>query len=207
MPKGVDASTGRGTRFKDRVGTRHGRLTFTRHVGEDHHRHQVWEARCDCGTIIETAVTAKTRSCGCLRREVAAETQRRKALPPEVRAANLANSRVMSRAKRKSDPLARMQARLSRLHRHALRQVGAIKTSPTFEQLGYTAEQFVVHIERQFGPGMGWHNMDRWQLDHVIPVSEATNEADVVALNQLPNLRPMWSAENNRKRNKRETLL
>lgn len=100
-----------------------------------------------------------------------------------------------------------MQARLSRLHRHALKQVGAIKTSPTFEQLGYTAEEFVVHIERQFVKGMGWNNMGDWQIDHIIPVSEAKNEADVVALNQLPNLRPMWSKENNRKKAKRTSLL
>jgi len=43
-----------------------------------------------------------------------------------------------------------MQSRLSRLHRHALAQVGAIKTSPTFAELGYSAKEFVVHIERQF---------------------------------------------------------
>jgi hypothetical protein len=100
-----------------------------------------------------------------------------------------------------------MQARLSRLHRHALRQVGAIKTSPTFEQLGYSVEEFVTHIERQFCHGMGWHNMSEWQIDHIVPVSEAKEEADVVALNQLSNLRPMWAHENNRKKNKRLSLL
>lgn len=100
-----------------------------------------------------------------------------------------------------------MQARLSRLHRHALAQVNAIKTSPTFEQLGYSVDDFVAHIERQFVPRMGWHNMSKWQIDHIVPVSEAKTEDDVIALNQLSNLRPMWSHENNAKKNKRSNLL
>jgi hypothetical protein len=100
-----------------------------------------------------------------------------------------------------------MQARLSRLHRHALKQVGAIKKSPTFEQLGYTVEEFVRHIERQFLPGMGWHNMSEWQIDHIVPVAEAATERDVIALNQLPNLRPMWATENNAKKARRVSLL
>lgn len=100
-----------------------------------------------------------------------------------------------------------MQARLSRLHRHALALAGAIKTSPTFERLGYSAADLAAHIERQFARGMGWHNMDRWQIDHIIPASRAKTEDDVVALNQLSNLRPMWAPENNRKKDRRLTLL
>lgn len=100
-----------------------------------------------------------------------------------------------------------MHARISRLHRHALSRVGGIKSSPTFEQIGYSAEDLVRHIERQFAGGIGWHNMNEWQIDHIIPVSTAENEADVVALNQLSNLRPMWALDNNRKKDRRSTLL
>jgi hypothetical protein len=85
--------------------------------------------------------------------------------------------------------------------------VGAIKSSPTFDQLGYSVCEFVAHIERQFLPGMGWHNMRDWQIDHIVPVSEAKTERDVVALNQLPNLRPMWAKENNAKKARRVSLL
>lgn len=136
-----------------------------------------------------------------------AAIQRAKALPPEIKQENVRQSAARQRARRGADPVKVMHARLSRLHRHALRQVGAIKTSPTFQQLGYSAEEFVTHIERQFVKGMGWHNMDQWQIDHIRPVSEAKDESDVVALNQLPNLRPLWSKENNAKKARRETLL
>lgn len=136
-----------------------------------------------------------------------AAIQKAKALPSELKLAAVKRNAANQRAKRKSDPLKAMQARLSRLHRHALAMVGAIKISPTFEQLGYTVEDFVEHIERQFVKGMGWHNLAEWQIDHIIPVSEAKTETDVVALNQLSNLRPMWARENNAKKAKRVSLI
>lgn len=207
MTQGVNPKTGRSYRFKDRSNTRHGRLLFLRAIGESPNRQQIWEARCDCGALTTTTTPTQTKSCGCLQKEVMAAIQRAKALPKDEKARRVAQNAARQRARRRTDPLKAMQSRLSRLHRHALAQVGAIKTSPTFEQLGYSAEQFVAHVERQFAKGMGWHNMGEWQIDHIIPVSEATNEADVVALNQLSNLRPMWSPENNSKKDKRLHLL
>ena len=207
MPKGLNSLSGVGVRFVDRAGVRSGRLVFTRCVGENAHRQKVWEAICDCGSVTQTARPHATKSCGCLQREVAASIQRAKALPVEQRCAAIAKNRKVQREKRRSDPLKAMQARLSRLHRHALKHVGALKTSRTFDHLGYTVTQFVNHIERQFLPGMGWHNMNEWQVDHILPISHAATEADIVALNQLSNLRPFWAKENNLKRNRRTVLL
>lgn len=194
----------------DRLGKRFGRLLVVERVGVNKHGRVAWKCICDCGrevVISGDRLGKGTRSCGCLQREVAASIQKAKALPPEEKARRVAENAKRQRARRKADPLKAMQARLSRLHRHALARVGAIKTSPTFEQLGYTAEDFVAHIERQFLKGMGWHNMDQWQIDHIVPVSEAKTEDDVVALNQLSNLRPLWASENNAKKAKRVSLL
>jgi hypothetical protein len=207
MPRRVDKNTGKGFMFKDRCGQRNGRLVFIRNLGVDKHKHHVWEARCDCGVITTTTTPNKTKSCGCLQREKAAERQRMMALPLEIKRQNRKASAAKQREKRKCSPIAVMQSRLSRLHRHALMQVRAIKTSPTFEQLGYTAKDFVIHIEKQFINGMGWHNMSEWQIDHIVPVSEAKSVDDVIALNQLSNLRPLWADENNRKKNKLMTML
>lgn len=207
MASGIDAATGRSHRFKDRTDTRNGRLLFTRYLGENAHRHTVWEAICDCGNTTQTTRPSVTQSCGCLQREVMAAIQSAKALSPEERRRRLELNRKCQRQRRKSDPLLAMQARLSRLHRHALSQVGAIKSSPTFEQLGYTVAEFVRHIERQFLPDMSWSNMPEWQVDHIIPISTARTVADVVALNQISNLRPMWAVENNAKKDKVLTLL
>jgi hypothetical protein len=207
VPRRIDPATGRGYRFKDWAGVRCGRLVFTRHVGINKHKHQIWDARCDCGNTTQISNPGKTLSCGCLQREAAANTQRLKALPKDEKLRSVLANRRRQHQRRRTDPLIAMHARISRLHRHALTMVGAIKTSPTFEALGYTVEAFVSHIERQFLRGMGWHNMSQWQIDHIVPVSTAKTEQDVVALNQLSNLRPMWAKENNGKRARRLSLL
>lgn len=191
-------------------GQRFGRLVAIHRVGNNRHGHTQWKCQCDCGAecIVAGVTLGKgTKSCGCLQKEIAANTQRAKALPPDEKRRNLLASAARQRARRKSNPLAVMQARVSRLHRHALAKVGAIKTSSTFDQLGYSVSEFVAHIERQFSKGMGWHNMCDWQIDHIIPIASAKTVDDVVALNQLSNLRPMWSKENNAKKHKRLSLL
>ena len=203
----INPATGAGYRFKDRTGKRSGRLVFTRVVGETRHKHKIWEAKCDCGVVTQTASPHSAKSCGCLHRENSAESCRERAQPDDVRLAKAKANVIKQRARRRRDPLCVMQSRLSRLHRHALAQVGAIKTSPTFEALGYTASEFVTHIEAQFCGGMGWHNMADWQIDHIIPMSSARSVDDVVALNQLSNLRPLWASENNAKKDKRDYLL
>lgn len=208
MVQGVDKTTGRSYARKDRVNTRNGRLVFLREVGIDRHKHIVWFAQCDCGNTTETSTPHVTKSCGCIQREIAAaRCKERRRFSDEERAARKRESGRVERKKRITNPLKAMQARLSRLHRHALSRVGSLKTSPTFAQLGYTVGDFVAHIEKQFLPGMGWHNMSDWQIDHIIPVSAASSLEDVISLNGLANLRPMWSDENNKKRAKREFLL
>lgn len=200
MPKAVDIS-----------GKQFGRLTAIRRDGSNVHGHVLWDCVCQCGRRSRVEGTSlrkgATKSCGCLHREVAAQTQIAKAMPLEdkVRARRVA--RAKQHARRRTDPLVAMQARLSRLHRHALAAVGAPKTSPTLESLGYTLRAFVAHIERQFLPGMGWNNLSRWHVDHIIPISTAKTKADVVALNQLSNLRPLWSVQNLEKRARRTLLL
>ena len=208
MAKGIDKETGRNHRRIDRTGTRNGRLVFIKEVGLNNHRHTVWFAQCDCGNTTKTATPSKTKSCGCLQKETAAErAASRRVYTDEERKERVRLHRAAQREKRKRCPARQMQARLSRLHRHALSQVCAIKNSPTFEELGYTVDQFVFHIERQFTDGMSWSNMSKWQIDHIVPVASAKTRDDVIALNQLSNLRPMWANENNKKRDKMESLL
>lgn len=195
----------------DLSGQTFGRLMVISRFETDGHGHVTWNCLCKCGNAAVVSGNSlrrgATQSCGCLHKETIAAIQRSKALPIEQKRTNVKASAARQRLRRKTDPVKAMQARLSRLHRHALSQVSAVKNSRTFEQLGYTAEQFVIHIERQFPKGMGWHNMSLWQIDHIIPISRAKTEQDVVALNQLSNLRPMWAKENNKKKAKRITLL
>ena len=208
MAKGIDKKTGRSHRRIDRTGQKNGRLVFVREVGVSKHKKPIWLAICDCGSEVETQTPHKTKSCGCLRSELAAQrASARRVLSDEQRVESAKRNAARQREKRKHCPVKNMHARISRLHRHAISRVNAIKTSSTFEALGYSVGDFVVHIERQFKDGMSWQNMADWQIDHIIPISSAKTEQDVIALNQLSNLRPMWAWENNRKKAKREVLL
>lgn len=59
------------------LGQRFGRLTVLEDLGKDNRGKPLWLCRCDCGAEVQrnTMVlrTGKTRSCGCLRKETAAE--------------------------------------------------------------------------------------------------------------------------------------
>ena len=206
MTKGVNKTTGKSCRFIDRTGSRNGRLVF---VGFDSiDKRTYWKAVCDCGNRTTTLTPTITKSCGCLRIErmrVLGLSSRK--YNDEQRKEIRKQRRAIDKAKVKACPIKRMAGRLSRLHRHSLSKINAIKTSSTFTMLGYTPLQFKDHIEKQFCNGMSWENMDKWQIDHIVPISTAKNIDDVIYLNQLHNLRPLFSSENNKKHNKVLTLL
>lgn len=75
---------------------------------------------------------------------------------------------------------------------------GRKKQGKTFDVLGYNRQQFEKHIESQFQQGMSWANHGEWHVDHIIPVSELVRcgLTDPAKINALPNLRPMWAADN-----------
>lgn len=83
------------------------------------------------------------------------------------------------------------------------------KTGSTEKMFGYTREELRSHIERQFTSGMSWNNYGEWHIDHITPVSKMVKDgcSDPAVINALPNLRPMWAAENMSKGASVETLL
>lgn len=198
-------------RFKDLTGTKIGRLSVIGKLDPlNKHKQVQWACMCSCGVSV-TMTTHKlgkqspTMSCGCIRVEMmrALGKLSKKENPvsrtPEYRSA--------VRKKRRARPEQAMAERMSRLMAWALASVGAIKSSATFNLLGYTPAQLKAHLEKQFTQGMSWDNRSEWQVDHITPISTATCEADVIALNQLSNLRPLWATENNKKKAARHFLI
>ena len=82
-----------------------------------------------------------------------------------------------------------------------------VKNSKTIDILGCSIEEFKIHLEKQFLPNMTWDNRSEWHIDHIIPVSSATNKEEIVRLNHFTNLRPLWAKDNLAKGRKVETLL
>jgi hypothetical protein len=62
--------------------------------------------------------------------------------------------------------------------------------------LGCSFEVFKAHLQKQFTKGMGWHNMSKWHIDHIVPLASAKTESELIALAHFSNLRPMWAADN-----------
>lgn len=83
----------------------------------------------------------------------------------------------------------------------------------TLELLGYSREELVSHIEKQFTKGMNWERVFAGEIhiDHIVPVSSFNiSGADDPALREcwaLSNLRPLWAKDNLSKQAKREFLL
>jgi len=102
-----------------------------------------------------------------------------------------------SKAKLLSDPLFALKKRIRSQISNAFLSFGCRKNKETLAILGGTFEEFMIHIERQFTKGMNWDRMGKEiHIDHIVPLASATNEAEVIALNHLSNLRPMWATEN-----------
>jgi hypothetical protein len=88
---------------------------------------------------------------------------------------------------------------------------GRRKSKPTFDLLGYTLDELRAHLELQFLPGMSWQNYGEWHVDHIVPLAEfsisGTECPEFRSAWSLANLRPLWGADNVRKRDRRTHLL
>ncbi len=78
------------------------------------------------------------------------------------------------------------------------------KSSRTFEILGCSYEHLKEHLESKFENWMTWENRGLyngklnygWDIDHIIPLSSATTEEELIKLNHYTNLQPLCSYTN-----------
>lgn len=103
-----------------------------------------------------------------------------------------------------TDPMYKLHSNLSRTIHNAFRRFGFKKNSRTHEILGCTFEFFKIYIESKFELCMSWENKGLyngelnfgWDLDHIIPISSAKTEEDVLRLNHYTNFQPLCSYYN-----------
>ena len=109
--------------------------------------------------------------------------------------------------KLKTDPIFKFKHNIRNNVRDAFKQTGFKKLSKTEQILGCTLDEFKQHIESLFEPWMTWDNYGNpkdgiyelnktWDVDHIIPLSNANNEADIIKLNHYSNLQPLCSYTN-----------
>ena len=81
---------------------------------------------------------------------------------------------------------------------------GYVKKSKTYEILGCTFEELKIHLESRFEDWMTWENKGDyngefdygWDIDHIIPLSTAESEEDIIRLSHFTNLQPLCSKMN-----------
>lgn len=104
----------------------------------------------------------------------------------------------------KFDPFYRSKIDARNIIRKAISTSGYSKKSKTESILGCSYLDFKNHIESLFLPRMNWENRNLWHIDHIVPLSFAQNEDELLLINHFTNLRPIWIEHNQLKSDKIE---
>lgn len=110
--------------------------------------------------------------------------------------------RARAHKKRVSTPGGRLSLQIKNGMTRGLK-FGGKQGRRTFDILGYSFEELMSHLERQFQPGMTWENYGEWHVDHKTPLSahnyETIDDIDFKRAWALSNLQPLWGLDNKRK--------
>lgn len=104
-----------------------------------------------------------------------------------------------------NDPAFALARRLRNRLWYALDNKGWKKNTSFNEYIGCNYDELISHIESQFQEGMSWENKDKWDIDHIVPLSSAIDLKDMLRLCHYTNLQPMWSRDNRIKYNRIES--
>jgi uncharacterized protein with ATP-grasp and redox domains len=116
----------------------------------------------------------------------------------------LQNRREYDKKRRVCDPVYRLKRNIRNRVYKSIVWKGFKKYSKTEEILGCSFEEFKIHLESKFEVWMNWENYGLyngelnygWDIDHIIPLSSAKIEEDVIKLNHYTNLQPLCSKVN-----------
>ncbi len=105
--------------------------------------------------------------------------------------------------RRNTDPLFRLSGNIRSLIFRSFKNNFIRKNTKTATILGCSFEEFKIYLEKQFTSEMNWDNQGSyWHMDHIKPVSLATNENELILLNHYTNFQPLEKTENIKKGNK-----
>jgi len=113
-------------------------------------------------------------------------------------------SKKYNSERKKVDYLFKLRYSIKSLIYVSIRNKGLKKQSKTQLILGCSFSEFKHHLESKFEPWMSWENYGLyngtknygWDIDHIIPMSSAVDEDDVIRLNHYTNLQPLCSYTN-----------
>lgn len=103
-----------------------------------------------------------------------------------------------------NDPLFKLKENIRRSVRRSITDSGYNKNSNTINILGCSIKDFKTYLESKFESWMNWENKGKyngevnfgWDIDHIIPISGANSEEEILLLNHYTNLQPLCSYVN-----------
>jgi len=114
--------------------------------------------------------------------------------------------RDYERTRKLNDPIYRLISNFKSAMSTVLKESNVDKYGHYFDILGYTPEELIIHLEKQFTEGMTWENYGEFHVDHKLPISsfniKEIGDEEFMRCWCLDNLQPMWGEENIRKSNK-----
>lgn len=107
------------------------------------------------------------------------------------------------RYKRANDIKYRIKAAMSGQINFHIKKRGRSTSELLKVRCGYTVDELIDHLEKQFTGAMSWSNygVNGWHIDHIVPASSFNleDEAQFKACWSLANLRPLSAHENQKK--------
>jgi hypothetical protein len=110
----------------------------------------------------------------------------------------------LKRKENNSKPINLLKTSIRKSITQAFKRNGYVKNSKTHILLGCTFDELKIHLEVKFEPWMNWVNKGLyngtpnygWDIDHIVPLSSAKTEDEVVKLLHYTNLQPLCSKIN-----------
>ena len=108
------------------------------------------------------------------------------------------------RNRKLTDPLFKLKCSMINIIYSSLKRKGYTKKSRTYEIIGCSYEFLLGYLEGKFEKWMNWENYGNYNgdfnhgfdIDHIIPLSSASNEEELIKLNHYTNLQPLCSKIN-----------
>lgn len=109
--------------------------------------------------------------------------------------------------KKREDSVFKLKCNIRGLINSSITLSGYRKMSKTQNILGCTFDEFKLFLESKFEPWMNWSNHGNWNgspkeintawdIDHIVPISSAKTEEEVIRLNHYSNFQPLCSYTN-----------
>jgi hypothetical protein len=106
--------------------------------------------------------------------------------------------------RRKNDVMFRLTTNIRNLINNSFYESGYSKKTRTEEIIGCSFNEMRFYLESRFEDWMDWENRgiytgefnSGWDIDHIIPISSAKSEQEIINLNHYTNLQPLCSKIN-----------